>query len=409
MPFRVRVLAASLAALGLLTSVPVAAVAAERGSLLSAKPIARLSAPQTAKALRSAGLPTRRARRGVSAYRLRYVTVGVDHAALTASALLVLPHGRRGLPTVAYEHGTLVRRTDAPSQGLDSLASSAAVLYGASGFATVAPDYLGLGSGDGRQAYLHAATEASASIDALRAARIFARSHGRRLDTRVLVTGFSQGGHAAMALGQALQRSAAPKLRLRALAPVSGVFDLQRAEIPAILDGGLDGRISAYNVSALLTSWQPIYHLYGSLTDAIAPDYAKRVRRLFDGRHGDLEILAAMPTRVSDLLTPAGLDDLQHPDRGLLAGLRASDATCRWKPRTPVRLYAANGDRAVTSANSEHCARELRARHANVDVIQLGPLDHFPSMFAATPQVLAWFTHLARITRPPHESPGTGT
>jgi predicted esterase len=395
MPFRPCVLAAALAVLGLASCVP-AAVGAERGSLLSATPIARLSATQAATTLRSAGLPTRRARRGISAYRLRYVTVGVDHAAITASALVVLPHGARRLPTVAFEHGTLVRRTDAPSQGLDSFASSAVVLYGAAGFATVAPDYLGLGSGAGRQAYLHAATEASASIDALRAARTFARSRGRRLDTRILVTGFSQGGHAAMALGQALQRGAAPRLHLRALAPVSGVFDLQGAEIPAILDGSLDGRISAYNVSALLTSWHPIYHLYGSLDDAIAPSYAERVRRLFDGRHGDSQILAAMPTRVSDLLTLAGLDHFQHPDGALLAGMRANDATCQWKPRTPVRLYAASRDRAVTSTNSEHCARELRARHAHVDVIQLGPVDHFPSMFVATPEVLDWFAHLTR-------------
>lgn len=389
------VLAAALAALAPLCSSSPAA-AAERGALVGVQPIARLSASQAAKTLRASGLPTGRVRRGVSAYRLRYMTVGVDHAATTASTLLVLPHGTGRLPTVAYEHGTLVRRTDAPSQGLDSLASSAAVLYGAAGFATVAPDYLGLGSGAGRQAYLHAVSEAGASIDALRAASTFARRRRRRLDTRVLVTGFSQGGHAAMALGQALQRRAAPRLRLRALAPVSGVFDLQRAEIPAILDGRMDGRLSAYNVSALLTSWEPIYHLYGSLDDVISPDYTEPVRRLFDGRHDDSQILAAMPTRFSDLLTPAGLDALGHARGGLLAGLRANDATCRWKSRTPVRLYAASGDRAVTSANSRHCARELRKRQAHVRVIQLGALDHFPSMFAATPQVLSWFEQLTR-------------
>jgi len=306
----------------------------------------------------------------------------------------VLPHGERRLATVAYEHGTLVRRADAPSQGLDSLASSAAVLYGAAGFATVAPDYLGLGSGSGSQAYLHARTEAGASIDALRAARSFARRHGRRLDSRVLVTGFSQGGHAAMALAHALQRGAAPPLALHALAPISGVFDLQRAELPAILAGRLDARISAYNLSALLLSWQPLYHLYGSVDDAFAPDYAARVGQLFDGRHGDPEILAAMPSNITQLLTPAELERLRHPRGGLLAGLRASDATCRWRPRTPVRLYAASGDQAVAISNSAHCARELRARHADVDVIGLGPLDHFGSMFAAIPRVLTWFVHL---------------
>src|SRR4051812_40024384 len=316
-PRAMRFPALALAALAVLCCVS-PAVAAERGSPVGAKPIARLSASQAAKTLRASGLPAGRVRRGITAYRLRYVTVGVDGAPTTASTLLVLPHGRGRLPTVAYEHGTLVRRADAPSQGLDSLASSAAVLYGAAGFATVAPDYLGLGSGPGRQAYLHAASEAGASIDALRAAETFARRRGRRPDTRVLVTGFSQGGHAAMALGQALQRRAAPRLRLRALAPISGVFDLQRAEVPAILDGRMDGRLSAYNVSALLTSWQPIYHLYGSLDDVIAPDYAERLRPLFDGRPSDPQLLQAMPTRVSALLTLDGLDALRPRAGGCL-------------------------------------------------------------------------------------------
>jgi hypothetical protein len=120
------------------------------------------------------------------------------------------------------------------------------------------------------------------------------------------------------------------------------------------------------------------------------------VGELFDGRHGDLEILAAMPSNVAQLLTPAGLERLRHPKGGLLAGLRASDTTCQWTPRTPVRLYVASGDQAVTPANSTHCARELRARHADAGVIQLGPLDHFGSMFAATPRVLTWFTRLTR-------------
>jgi hypothetical protein len=368
--------------------------AAPRGSVLSVKPIAHLSAAQTAKRLRSAGLPAPRARRGISAYRLRYATVGVHGAPAVASALLVLPHGRPRRATVAYEHGTLVRRADAPSQGLDSFASSAAVLYGAAGFATIAPDYLGLGSGPGSQAYLHARTEARASIDALRAARRFAGRHGRRLDSRVLVTGFSQGGHAAMALAHALQRGDAPSLRLRAVAPVSGVFDVQGAELPAILAGRLDGRVSAYNLSALLLSWRPIYHLFDSAGDAFAPGYAARVERLFDGTHGDPEILAAMPADVTQLLTPAELARLRRPRGGLLTGLRANDATCRWRPRAPVRLYAASADQAVAIANSAHCARELRARGADPELIRLGPLDHFGSMFAAVPRVLTWFEHL---------------
>jgi hypothetical protein len=57
-------------------------------------------------------------------------------------------------------------------------------------------------------------------------------------------------------------------------------------------------------------------------------------------------------------------------------------------------LDAATGDRAVTIADTQRCARELRARRAHVAVIQVGRRDRVPSMFAP-PQVLAWFAQVA--------------
>jgi hypothetical protein len=181
-----------------------------------------------------------------------------------------------------------------------------------------------------------------------------------------------------MALGRTLAGRQAPGLRLRALAPVSGVLALARAELPSILDGGLDGRVSAYNVSALLTSWQPIYGLYASPAG----------------------VYAATPAAVSGLVTPAFLARLRHPDGGLLRGLRANDTVCAWRPPAPIRLFAARGDRAVTIANTRLCARALLARCVRADVIDLGAIDHFPSMFAATPKVLAWFDQLTRARYP---------
>ena len=59
-------------------------------------------------------------------------------------------------------------------------------------------------------------------------------------------------GDGARSRPSAQGRAAAAAPRRRAVAPVSGVFDLQRAELPAILAGRLDGRISAYNLSAVL-------------------------------------------------------------------------------------------------------------------------------------------------------------
>ena len=118
-----------------------------------ATPVARLSRPATGRAAApTPGFPAAAPdARACCAYRLTYNTPGIGGAMTTASALVVLPRGgARRLRTVVYEHGTLVRRRDAPSGGMDNYAAQAATLIaGARGAAVVAPDYLGLGSGAG--------------------------------------------------------------------------------------------------------------------------------------------------------------------------------------------------------------------------------------------------------------------
>ncbi|HEY1540146.1 MAG TPA: hypothetical protein VGF63_12165 [Solirubrobacteraceae bacterium] len=369
---------------------------AQRGALLHATRVAELSTHDVDRVLRAFQISDSGVRFGVDGYRLRYATIGVDGRPTTASALVVLPRGAHGArPVVAYEHGTTVRRSDAPSTAADSDARDVALLFGSAGYATVAPDYLGLGTGPGHHPYLDAATETSASIDALRAARAFALRHGRGrgLEDRVLATGFSQGGQAAMALGHALQDAADPHLRLAGLAPFSGPYDLEGAELPAIVSGQLDPALSGYNLSYALTSWQRRYHLYGAASDVWR---YRRIPRLFDGEHPDTAILAALPQRLDDLFTPAYLAQLRAPSGALLAALRAGDGTCDWKPAVPARLYAARGDDAVAFANGEHCRADLRAAGADVALVDVGDVDHFTSERLAAPRVLRFFDGLSR-------------
>jgi dienelactone hydrolase len=385
---------------------PSAAHAADRGTLLHAQPIAHLSRDQTAARVtavrlpREPALPTRPIHFGADAYRLTYSTVGVDGSPTTATGLVLLPrNGRRHLLTVSYAHGTMAARADAPSRSLDSLASASALLFAGAGYATVAPDYLGLGYGPGPHPYLHLATEASASLDLLRAAHTFALSRHRQLDGDTFVTGFSQGGAAAMALGKALQDGTDPRLHLAALAPMSGPYDLEHAELPALFAGKLDSADSNYYLSYAMREWQPIYHVFDAPTDVWLGDWANRAPALFDGRRDDVAILKVLPRRLDRLFTPAFRARLAHPDGGLLEGLRANDVGCDWAPAAPVRLYAARGDEQVAFANSRSCAAALASRGVHAPLVDMGATGHFGSTLRATPRVLAFFQRIQTPSR----------
>ena len=94
------------------------------------------------------------------------------------------------------------------------------------GYVAVAPDYLGLGESRGFHPYVHAATEASAAIDLLYAAQEFAEKQKFPLNGQLFLTGYSQGGHASMALHRELERNYSKIFPVSAAAHLSGPYSI---------------------------------------------------------------------------------------------------------------------------------------------------------------------------------------
>ncbi|MQY08479.1 alpha/beta hydrolase family protein [Actinomadura macrotermitis] len=386
------------------TAAPVAAsTPPARGELLSARHLRTMTAAQARAWLASDGFDARSVRYGVDTYRLVYRTVDTRGRATTASGLLVLPrNGDHRLRTVSYTHGTMSYKPDAPSTSKDVWGQGSAVTYGAAGFATVAPDYLGLGEGPGVHPWKDVPSETTASVDMLRAARHFVPRKGRSLDRRVLVTGFSQGASSALGLARALQGGADPWFRLGAVAPISGGYDFRGAELPALLAGKLDPKLSVAYTSYLLTSWNRIHGgLYRTPGEVFRKPYAGRVEKYFDGTTPGQVMLKGLPGSLDKLLTRRGFALLRHPSGTFAAALRTDASVCGWTPRVPVRLYKIDKDEQAVTLNTDHCAADLRGRGVRVPVIDVGDTRyggsrHLGSNVAGTAQVVRWFSGLGR-------------
>ncbi|MCF6526305.1 lipase [Streptomyces sp. JJ36] len=340
-------------------------------------------------------------RHGVDAYRLVYRTVDAHGRPTTASGLLTLPHGRFGrLRPVSFTHGTELHRADAPSADPRGFTGAAPVTYAAAGFAGVAPDYLGLGSGPGTHPWMDLPSETTAALDMLRAARRFAPLTGRLLGREVLVTGFSQGAPAALGLGRALHGGADRWFRLGALAPVSGAYALRDAEIPALLSGRVPPPNSVFFTAYALVSFDRVYDVYATPGEVFRAPYARTVEDLFDGTHTWEELARATPGTLGELLTPHGRDLLSRPRGGLAEALRAADRSCTgWAPRAPLRLYLTGGDEQAVEANTAHCRAAFRASGTSAGVVDLGPVEwrgsrHFGSHVAALSEIVRWFRSL---------------
>ncbi|WP_242905760.1 alpha/beta hydrolase family protein [Actinomadura terrae] len=375
---------------------------AARGKLVSAEHLGTMSAGKVRAWLASDHFDATSARYGVDTYRLVYRTVDTHRRATTASGLLVLPrNGKRMLRTVSYTHGTMSYKPDAPSTTPDVWGPGAAITYGSAGFATVAPDYLGLGRGPGVHPWKDVPSETSASLDMLRAAREFVPRKGRTLDGRILVTGFSQGASSALGLARALQDGAEPRLRLQAVAPISGGYDFRGAELPALLKGRLHPKMSVAYASYLLTSWNRIHGgIYRMPAELFQQPYAGRVERYFDSTTPGEVMLAGLPDTLGELLTPRGFDVLRHPSGTFAQALRVDGEVCTaWTPRVPVRLYEISKDEQAANANTAHCAAAFKARGVEAPVIDVGDQTyggsrHLGSNLSGTALAVRWFTSL---------------
>ena len=156
----------------------------------------------------------------VNQYNLVYHTIDAKGNATLASAKLLIPDANTDLDLVVYLHGTTSLDADAPTNAyadfsaydgdpdtidhnIADMAETAALMgmVASTNTAVLMPDYLGFGASEGLHPYMHGASLASATIDAIRAALNFASlsSNPFSLTGDFTLTGYSEGGYAVMA------------------------------------------------------------------------------------------------------------------------------------------------------------------------------------------------------------------
>ena len=207
---------------------------------------------------------------GIELYKITYTTVDVFGKPDTASGLIILPsNGKKSFFPVIYQHGTVDDRNDVPSNVKGGWEAGA--VFAGLGYFTILPDYLGLGTSRGYHPYVHAASQSWAATDMLKAAVTFAANAGITLNEKLFITGYSQGGHASMALHRDLEKNPVPGFKVAAAAHLSGPYSISTSMLDILLSNQEYGN-SGYLPHTLL-GYNHIYKLYTNLNQVIKPAY----------------------------------------------------------------------------------------------------------------------------------------
>ncbi|WP_051215107.1 hypothetical protein [Granulicoccus phenolivorans] len=368
------------------------------GQLIEATDLGTVSPDEVARQVTDGGLEAPPQPVAVRTVRLAYATTDTEGRRQVATGLLVFPaaHGDRLDPAV-YAHGTSLSKGLVASMSDSTFLRSPGLALAAAGYAAVLPDYLGLGGGTGPHPYLHHASEATAARDMLPAAAAYLRGEGAGLNQQVLISGFSQGGSAALALARQLEADPAG-WRPRAVAAISGPYDIAGSQLPAMRAGRVDPRASTIYMAYVLTAWNDRLSIYTEPGELFRAPYAGRVERLMDGNHAELVTVLGLPATPGELLTDAGLAQLDRPTGAFAAGVAENDQVCRnWVPSVPVQLYATAADEQVAPGSTETCADALRGSGAGIEVTALevpatAQSAHIASSRVGLDRVLGWWS-----------------
>jgi pimeloyl-ACP methyl ester carboxylesterase len=351
-----------------------------RGALVAARTTTTHAPGDVEVRLQASGAPSlgKAGACGVSVSHIDYATRDPQGRPATASAGVMVPTGNGAnctgaRPVLLYAHGTTTLKSydmADPEKTHEALLVEATCA--AHGYIVVAPNYLGYDTSSMTyHPYLNAEVQAADMIDDLRAGLAHAASAGGPYPSKMLLlAGYSQGGHVAMATHKVLERDHAAEFTVTAAAPMSEPYDLVQFGDTVTSPSGPINVGATLFMPYLLTSYQNSYgSIYGSPAEVYQAPFDRTAPTLFP-TDVQVETLIANAELPNDptfrLLFGTGglLTDRFRTGYGTSNFRKALqlNTLLGWSPKAPVALCGGADDPTVFFANTVSMKNDFSIR-----------------------------------------------
>jgi len=310
---------------------------------------------------------------GYKAFKIPYTTTDEKGNEVKASGLFVIPTGlptvvttQLGLSMVSDDHGTIFANNEAPSVIADNTGTpegSSVLLTSLGGFATLQPDYIGFGdSNDHYHPFVLKDSLANATVDFIKKVKIFSKDNNITLNNQLFLTGYSEGGYAAMATLKKIEEEQLTDLQVTMTAPMAGPYALK-----AMADGVLSQ--PKLSVPSFMAN---VGYAYAKsegkeVNSIINEPYASKLPTLFNGELERVKIdpqLTTDTTGAKGLFTQAFVADYFTHDSNWFKVAVTENSLHAWVPTTPVRLVHCEGDDVIPYAISQLTEGTMKAMGA---------------------------------------------
>ena len=320
---------------------------------------------------------------GLKGYKITYYTKNEKNVLVKATGLLMYPKVGFKLSTVVSDHGTTDSRHNVPSNFKGALTAGFVVelSYVLNGYILMAPDYVGMGTGEGTHPYVDYATEAGATIDFITAAnKALAQLNVKRYDEYFLA-GYSQGAHAAMSTLKRLSISNPNNIQFKYAYMGDGPYDFSGVTLQK---GVLEKDIypfTAFLANVLHSCNTTGYQTYNTdISEVISAEYLDRYNYHVVQDNGGL---LWGPVIWRKLFTTSFVNDVtNNPNNKLRQCMKPKDVY-DWYNKTPMTLGHSTVDLAIPPENTSKTIDVQRGYYPwwdlnkyKLDSFYWGPIGH---------------------------------
>ena len=296
----------------------------------------------------------------IAIYHVNYYSHWIDGTKIKASGRYLIPIGSSDFPTLVYNHGTRIKKGRPKILGGEN---KLCMIFATDGYAVISPDYIGLGEGEKTHLYCNVESEAIAGIDFILAIKELNQKLAIKPNDQLFITGYSQGGHAAMSLHKVIERDYKNEIKITASAPMSGPYNVSGIQGKLMFEKYSQPHYLPYLLHGLNIAYQvwpknEYYNIYRKPYNTLIP-------KLFNGNHKIKAINKALPEIPIDIIKPEIVNAYKTDSNFILHNLLKRNDVSNWKPEAPIQMCYCEGDEEVMYENAILTKKNMVSLGAN--------------------------------------------